>query len=197
MASGVHGPAAMNRTALLLSWGIMGSALAQEGSPPVDEEVPEVERSRFELGVAAGYASSRDYEAFDHAGLGLRVQALVPLASFFTLGAEASLHANAGSQTDILKGERSETRYASLLQLGGTVQLGGDLGRVRPFVQLGAGWFKGLRSGFCYSAGAGLRVHLTPRWSLQGDVRLEIRNMRWGSLLSWGPSLAVGTVVSW
>lgn len=167
----------MNRAAWLLSWGVMGSALAGEAPPPVDAGTPGEELPRFELGVQAGYASSRDQEGWDHAGAGLRVQGLVPLAAFFTLGAEASLHDEAGSRTLIMSGERPETTHASLFQLGGVMQLGGDLGRVRPFVQLGASWYEGVSTGLGYFAGAGLRVRLTPRWSLQGDARLDLRGL--------------------
>jgi hypothetical protein len=190
----------MHALAVLL-WLTAGSALAQEGTarPPVSSEAPAQPRpgkeERLELGLHAGYAWSTDAEKLVHQGPGARVTLLAQLGSYFALGPEVALYAHAGSHVDFNSSELGQLQNQALLQLGGMVRAGVDLGRVRPSLVGGLAWYGAENSRVGFSVGVEVELRLLDWLPLVLDARYHddfedrpdkyFRTLGLGTRLSW------------
>lgn len=177
-----------------------GHALAQEGtsSPPLPEATtqPTSETDALlELGLQAGYAWGTDHEAIVHEGPGVRLHLLARLGPYFALGPEAALYARAGSQVIIGPGEVGTFHNEALFQLGGVVRAGLPLGRVRPALVGGLGWYRAERSLLGFSFGLEVELNLVDWLPLVVDARYHLnldgiqnakfRTLGLGTRLSW------------
>lgn len=168
---------------------LAGDALAQEPSPPVSEVA-----SR-ELGLQVGYALNYDdNEDYGMGGMGLRVQWLERLGSYFSLGPEAAWYMHAGSSLYVqLPDHDFIVTDRPLFQLGAVGRLGRNQGIVRPAVLMGLGWYKGRSSHLGYSAGVevavqtldGLLLALDARYHNDGDDDAHYRMLGLGLRKVW------------
>lgn len=177
-----------------------GHALAQEGtvSPPLPEASTQPgseSDARLELGLQAGYAWGTDSEAIVHGGPGARVHLLARLGPYLALGPEAALYARAGSRWQIGAGEVGTFHNEALFQLGGVVRAGLPLGRVRPALVGGLGWYRAENSRLGFSVGAEVELRLVDGLPLVVDARYHddfegvssanFKTLGLGTRLSW------------
>jgi hypothetical protein len=156
--------------AFVVLLGLMaGSALAQEPSSP------ESDVSRRELGLQVGYALKYDDgENYGMGGMGLRLQWLERLGSYIALGLEAALYKHAGSSLYVNSDDHHFIiTYRPLFQLGGVGRIGVDLGRVRPSLLVGLGWYKARSHQLGYSGGTEVAVRIMDKALLVLDARLH------------------------
>lgn len=189
------------RALSVLLWLAAGRALAQEGtvSPPASNEAPTQPGSgtetRTELGLQAGYAWGRDYEAFDHEGAGVRIHLLARVNPYLSIGPEMALYAHAGSRINIGPGEVPSLYNEALFQLGGVVRAGLELGRFRPALVGGLAYYRAEVSRFGFSAGVEVELRLVDWLPLVADVRLHDDFSRESN--QYFRTLGLGTRLSW
>ncbi|SET60895.1 hypothetical protein [Stigmatella erecta] len=133
---------------------------------------PEGPRPHFvgEVGVALGLAQERG-SAQSNQGWGGRLHLLALLGSHVSLGPEAAWYSTIGSRTTVSNGQTSRVKH-SLLQLGGLMRLGTELGPTRVSLLAGLAFYNN-QSGHA-GASVGGEMEL-PLWEALPPVALDVR----------------------